>query len=70
MAARLPNGMATPEALGERRCRLRQPIADSLEYLGLRLSLVDAEFTVHHPSELIDHLAELGARLVRAASDG
>ncbi|MCX4550346.1 WYL domain-containing protein [Streptomyces sp. NBC_01387] len=70
VAARLPNGMATPEALGERRCRLRQPIADSLEYLGLRLSLVDAEFTVHHPSELIDHLAELGARLVRAASDG
>lgn len=70
VAARLPNGMGAPEVLDERRCRLRAPVADSLEWLGLRLAVVDAEFTVHHPPELVDYLAELGARLGRAAGAG
>ncbi|WP_329121413.1 helix-turn-helix transcriptional regulator [Streptomyces sp. NBC_01465] len=69
VAARLPQGL-TPEVLGERRCRLRAEAADSLEWLAVRLALVDAEFTVHEPPQLVDHLAELGARLSRASTAG
>ncbi|GAA1349555.1 helix-turn-helix transcriptional regulator [Streptomyces beijiangensis] len=68
VAARMPRGLAAPEPLGENRCRLRAEAADSLEWLAVRLALVDAEFTVHEPPQLVDYLAELGSRLARATS--
>ncbi|WP_328538250.1 helix-turn-helix transcriptional regulator [Streptomyces sp. NBC_00344] len=70
VAARLPKSMAAPQPLGERRCRLRTTAADSVEWLAVRLALVDAEFTVHQPSHLVGHLAELGSRLTRATAQG
>jgi predicted DNA-binding transcriptional regulator YafY len=66
VAARMPRGLAAPEPLGETRCRLRAEAADSLEWLAVRLALVDAEFTVHGPPQLVDYLSELGSRLARA----
>ncbi|MFZ4282877.1 transcriptional regulator, partial [Streptomyces rhizosphaericola] len=49
-------------------CRLRSSCTDSLEWVALRLALVDCEFTVQGPPELVEHLGRLGARLTRAAS--
>ncbi|MFJ7193446.1 helix-turn-helix transcriptional regulator [Streptomyces bacillaris] len=48
-------------------CRLRSSCTDSLEWVALRLALVDCEFTVQGPPELVEHLERLGARLTRAA---
>lgn len=67
VAARLPRSLGTPEPEGESACRVRATSADSLEWLALRLALVDCEFRVHAPAALVDHLDGLGARLRRAA---
>ncbi|MFD7710309.1 helix-turn-helix transcriptional regulator [Streptomyces sp. NPDC059786] len=69
VAARLPAWLGTPEPLGEHSCRLRGGSADSLEWLAVRLALVDCEFTVHRPPELTGYLRDLGERLLRA-TDG
>ncbi|MEV6794899.1 WYL domain-containing protein [Streptomyces sp. NPDC051320] len=68
VAARLPGSLPAPQPLGDRRCRLRASATDSVEWLGLRIALVDAEFTVHQPPELVDYLSGLGSRLTRAAT--
>ncbi|MBB5119996.1 transcriptional regulator [Streptomyces eurocidicus] len=67
VAARLPRAIGTPVPIDDRRCRLDIPTADSLEWVAFRLALLDCEFRVHEPRELIDHLRELGARVSRAA---
>ncbi|MFD7894198.1 helix-turn-helix transcriptional regulator [Streptomyces sp. NPDC059743] len=66
--ARLPGYLGTPEPTGPDSCRLRTTTTDSLEWLALRLALMDCEFTVRQPAELTDCLRELGARLLRAAT--
>ncbi|MEE1755814.1 helix-turn-helix transcriptional regulator [Streptomyces sp. SP18CS02] len=66
VAARLPGHLA-PTAAGDDTCRLRVRSADSLEWLALRLALVDCEFTVHGPPALVSCVGELGARLTRSA---
>lgn len=66
VAARLPAGLA-PVATGDGTCRVRACMTDSVEWVAVRLALVDCEFTVHGPEALVAHLAELGPRLVRAA---
>ncbi|MYT97840.1 MULTISPECIES: transcriptional regulator [unclassified Streptomyces] len=69
-----PEGVSEPEGEnpdGENTgsaCRLRSSCTDSLEWVALRLALVDCEFTVQGPPELVEHLGRLGARLTRAAS--
>ncbi len=70
VAARLPGSLGTPEPVGgdDGRCRLDVTATDSMEWLGLRLALVDCEFTVSEPQELVDYLAELGGRLTRATA--
>ncbi|MEW1722544.1 YafY family protein [Streptomyces sp. NPDC093109] len=68
VAARLPRHLGAPEATGPDSCRLRGTVHDSLEWLALRLALVDCEFTVHEPAGLTDFLSELGARLTRAVA--
>lgn len=43
-------------------------LTDSLEWVALRLALVDCEFTAHRPEQLVTYLSDLGARLSRAAA--
>ncbi|MFC8697925.1 helix-turn-helix transcriptional regulator [Streptomyces parvus] len=67
VAARLPAHLGAPEPDGEGGCRLRASCTDSLEWVALRLALVDCEFSVQGPPQLVAYLESLGARLTRAA---
>ncbi|MFJ9108796.1 helix-turn-helix transcriptional regulator [Streptomyces sp. NPDC102283] len=67
VAARLPAHLGAPEPDGTDACRLRTSCADSLEWVALRLALVDCEFSAQGPPQLVEHLQGLGARLTRAA---
>ncbi|MEW2082333.1 transcriptional regulator [Streptomyces sp. NPDC005283] len=68
VAARLPEHLGAPVPTGEEMCRLRARSADSVEWLALRLALVDCEFTVHGPGRLSEYVTDLGSRLTRAAT--
>lgn len=68
VAARLPEHLGPPVPTGEETCRLRARSADSVEWLALRLALVDCEFTVHGPGRLSEYVTDLGSRLTRAAT--
>ncbi|MFF9566820.1 helix-turn-helix transcriptional regulator [Streptomyces sp. NPDC014685] len=68
VSARLPAAIGPLEPTDGNSCRLRATLADSMEWVALRLALVDCEFTVHEPPQLVDYLDELGARLSRAAA--
>ncbi|MFC5805383.1 helix-turn-helix transcriptional regulator [Streptomyces formicae] len=68
VAARLPGYLGAPEPTGRDSCRLRTRSQDSLEWIAVRLALVDCEFTVHGPAPLAEYVTELGGRLTRAAS--
>ncbi|MFJ8979711.1 helix-turn-helix transcriptional regulator [Streptomyces sp. NPDC102282] len=70
VTARLPATLGAVEPTGEGSCRLCTVSGDSLEWVALRLALVDCEFEVHGPAHLVDHLRGLGARLTRAAAGG
>ncbi|MBT2428591.1 YafY family transcriptional regulator [Streptomyces sp. ISL-112] len=70
VAARLPPTLGVPEPDGEDGCRLRSSSTDSLEWVALRLALVDCEFAVQGPPQLVAYLEGLGARLTRAAAAG
>ncbi|WP_369020770.1 transcriptional regulator [Streptomyces californicus] len=67
VAARLPAHLGAPESDGEGGCRLRSSCTDSLEWVALRLALVDCEFSAQGPPQLVEYLADLGSRLTRAA---
>jgi len=45
--------------------RLTSP-PDTVEWLAARLIRLGCEFEVHSPPELIDHLAQLAGRVMRA----
>ncbi|MEU9862836.1 transcriptional regulator [Streptomyces sp. NPDC047971] len=62
VTARLPAHLA-PTATSPTTCRLRTPAADSIEWLALRLALVDAPFTIHAPTTLITYVTALATRL-------
>ncbi|MEV6393577.1 YafY family protein [Streptomyces sp. NPDC051907] len=66
VAARLPDTLGAPTPTGEEECRLRVRTGDSVEWLALRLALVDCEFTVAGPRELVEYVTDLGARLTRS----
>jgi hypothetical protein len=51
-------------AVDEQGGRLTSP-PDTVEWLAARLIRLGCEFEVHSPPELIDHLAELAARVAR-----
>ncbi|OCC09209.1 YafY family protein [Streptomyces sp. PTY087I2] len=70
VTARLPAHLGAPEPDGEGGCRLRAMCGDSLEWVALRLALVDCEFSVTGPPQLVAYLESLGARLTRAAGAG
>jgi predicted DNA-binding transcriptional regulator YafY len=68
IAARLPKWLGAPEPLDDQSCRLRAAVGDSVEWMAVRLAMVDCEFTVHAPAELVQCVRDLGGRLSRAAS--
>ncbi len=70
VAARLPAWLGVPEPIDEHRCRLRGTAGDAVEWMAVRLAMVDCEFTVEEPEELVRCVRELGGRLVRAGASG
>ena len=70
VAPRLHGRMGALEAEGDGGCRLRTVLRDQLEWVAVRLAMVDCEFTVHEPPQLVAYVAELGGRLSRAGSGG
>ncbi|HEY9369532.1 YafY family protein [Streptomyces sp.] len=69
VAARLPAHLA-PSATGPGTCRLRTRTADSVEWLALRLALVDAPFTIEAPDALLTYTQDLASRLAAASTHG
>ncbi|MBK3571887.1 YafY family protein [Streptomyces sp. MBT62] len=70
VAARVPAWMGTPEPLDADSCRLRATTGDEVRWLAARLALLEFEFTVQEPAELVRCVRELGERLSRAAGGG
>ncbi len=68
IAARVPQWLGAPEPVDDRTCRLRATTGDAVEWLAVRLAMVDCEFTVHEPAELVRCVRDLGGRLTRAAA--
>lgn len=68
VTARLPEHLGAPVPTGESSCRLRTRSADSVEWLALRLALVDCEFAVHGPQPLREYMTDLATRLTRATA--
>jgi len=67
VTARLPAWLGAPEPIDDKRCRLRASSGDAVEWMAVRLAMVDCEFTVHEPAELVACVSDLGSRLTRAA---
>ncbi|CAI7978624.1 Helix-turn-helix type 11 domain protein [Frankia sp. Hr75.2] len=66
IAASLSPTSAVIEALDDESCLVRTG-SNSLDALAIYLSLVDADFDVLEPPELVDRVRELAGRLARAA---
>jgi predicted DNA-binding transcriptional regulator YafY len=64
-AARLGDYVGELEPLDDASCRWHSP-ADTVDWLAFRLALLGCDFTVHEPTELIEHLRLLAARITRA----
>ncbi|GHG24196.1 DeoR family transcriptional regulator [Streptomyces zaomyceticus] len=69
VTARLPSHLV-PTPTGPTTCRLLTRSTDSVEWLALRLALVDAPFTIHGPEALLTYVEDLGTRLTAAAARG
>ncbi|MCX4981465.1 YafY family protein [Streptomyces sp. NBC_00572] len=65
VTARLPSHLV-PTATGPTSCRLRTRSADSVEWLAIRLALVDAPFTIRSPAPLLTYVEDLATRLTAA----
>jgi predicted DNA-binding transcriptional regulator YafY len=66
IAERVPPTVGALEPAGPDSCLLTAG-SDSLDALGLHLGMLDADFRVLAPPELIERLRELAGRLARAA---
>ena len=66
MAKQIPPSSGVLEAIDSGSCMLRAG-SQSLEWLTIHLSLLNVDFEVHEPPELIDHIRRLTVRLSRAA---
>ncbi|MEU3607616.1 YafY family protein [Streptomyces sp. NPDC035033] len=62
VAGRLPAHLV-PVADGDGACRVRGRVAESVEWLAVRLMLLDVPFTVHAPEALRAHIRTLATRL-------
>ncbi|WP_395573953.1 helix-turn-helix transcriptional regulator [Streptomyces sp. BK79] len=68
VAARLPGWLGAPEPEGDgTSCVLRTTVADSMEWMAVRLVMLGVDFRVREPAELVECVRGLGTRLVRAA---
>jgi predicted DNA-binding transcriptional regulator YafY len=67
--ARVPSGWGTIEPIDEGSCEYRTG-DDDLDWLALRVAMLDAELEVHEPPELVERLRALGRRLGRATRAG
>jgi predicted DNA-binding transcriptional regulator YafY len=65
LGARLPAAVGVVEALDDERCVLSTG-ADSLATVAAYLGMLDADFEVVDPPELVEHVAALAARYARA----
>ncbi|MFE9043195.1 helix-turn-helix transcriptional regulator [Streptomyces sp. NPDC012421] len=65
VAGRLPAHLA-PVATGAGTCRLRARSGDSMDWLAVRLTLLDVPFKVQAPETLRTHLHHLKSRLTEA----
>ncbi|MEU8620093.1 YafY family protein [Streptomyces sp. NPDC048623] len=65
VVARLPAHLV-PVATGPDRCRLRARVTDSVEWLAVRLALMDVELVVRAPDPLIAYMRDLSERLAAA----
>ncbi|MFD8013802.1 helix-turn-helix transcriptional regulator [Streptomyces sp. NPDC058955] len=65
VAARLPAHLV-PVPAGPDACRLRGRVTDSVEWLAVRLALMDVPFKVHAPAALRTHIQSLTTRLTAA----
>lgn len=65
VTARLPSHLV-PTATGPATCRLRTRSTDSVEWLAIRLALVDAPFTIRSPAPLLTYVEDLATRLAAA----
>ncbi len=58
----------TVEPIDDRTCEFRTG-DDNLGWLAVRVAMIEVEFEVHEPPELIEHLRQLSARLDRAVAE-
>jgi predicted DNA-binding transcriptional regulator YafY len=65
IAQRIPPSAGVLEALDDRSCMLHTG-SHSLEGITIHLSLLNVDFQVHEPPELIDYIRQLSDRLRRA----
>jgi predicted DNA-binding transcriptional regulator YafY len=68
-AARLGDWAGELEPIDGNTCLWRSPL-DTIDWLAFRLALLDGDFTVHEPPELIEHLRRLSRRIDRAVTPG
>ncbi|WP_055563459.1 helix-turn-helix transcriptional regulator [Streptomyces atriruber] len=68
VTARLAATLGPVEVLDDRSCRLRCRASDSIEWLAVRLAVMDCDFTVHGPRELVDCIGDMSKRLSRSVS--
>lgn len=68
VASRLRPTDGLLEAVDQHTCMLRTG-GDSLQWLVLSIGMLDVDFEVHEPPELIDHIRTLAARFGRSTRD-
>ncbi len=61
----VPQFAGTLKAVAEKRCRLRAAV-DNLDWLAMRIALLDVDFTVESPIELQEIVRRFGGRMSRA----
>jgi predicted DNA-binding transcriptional regulator YafY len=66
IAHRLPRHSGAIEPIDGRSCKYRTG-DDDLRWLAWRIAMLDVDFEVHEPPELVEHFRTLAARLARAA---
>ncbi|MFE1453699.1 helix-turn-helix transcriptional regulator [Streptomyces sp. NPDC058735] len=67
VAARVPKWLGAPDPSDDGGCRLRGSTEDPVQWVAFRLAMLECDFVVHQPEELVTAVRELGARLSRAA---
>jgi predicted DNA-binding transcriptional regulator YafY len=58
---------ATIEPIDQKKCEFRTG-DDDIRWLAVRIAMLGADFEVHEPPELVEHMRALGDRLTRGAA--